>query len=127
VLIKIDPAAAVHASYRSAGHAKMKTILFDSLDEAGARKLTGCKVIDESGEAVGTVDGLWMDSSSHRVEFVGVKNSSFSGKVRVIHARDAQIIEEGCLLKIRYPAALIKQAPSFFFRSRTCADAKMRK
>ena len=63
--IKIDPAAAVHASYGSAGQAKMKTILFDSLDEAAARKLTGCKVIDESGEPVGTVDGLWMDSSSH--------------------------------------------------------------
>jgi sporulation protein YlmC with PRC-barrel domain len=60
----------------------MKTILFDSLDEAGARKLTGCKVIDESGEPVGTVEGLWMDSSSHRVEFVGVKNSSFSDSAR---------------------------------------------
>ena len=94
-------------------HAKMKAILFDSLDEAGARKLTGCKVIDECGEPVGTVDGIWVDSSSHRVEFVGVKNSSFAGKVRVIHARDAQIIEEGCSLKLRFPAALIKQAPSF--------------
>ena len=113
MLIKIDPAAAVHANYGSAGQAKMKTIPFDSLDEAGARKLTGCKVIDESGEPVGTVDGLWMDSSSHRVEFVGVKNSSFAGKVRVIHARDAQIIEDGSLLKLRYPAAVIKQAPSF--------------
>jgi sporulation protein YlmC with PRC-barrel domain len=113
VLFKIDPAAAVHTSHRSAGQAKMKTIFFDSLDEAGARKLTGCKVIDESGEPVGTVDGLWMDSSSHRVEFVGVKNSSLSGRVRVIHARDAQIVEEGCLLKLCYPAALIKQAPSF--------------
>jgi sporulation protein YlmC with PRC-barrel domain len=94
-------------------HAKMKAILFDSLDEAGARKLAGCKVIDECGEPVGTVDGIWVDSSSHRVEFVGVKNSSFSGNVRVIHARDAQIIEEGCSLKLRFPAALIKQVPSF--------------
>ncbi len=49
----------------------MKKILFDSLDEADARKLNGCKVVDESGKSIGTVDGLWMDSTSRRVEFVG--------------------------------------------------------
>lgn len=61
----------------------MKMILFDSLDEAAARKLAGCKVVDESGQSVGTVEGLWMDSTSRRVEFVGVKSGSFSGKVHL--------------------------------------------
>jgi sporulation protein YlmC with PRC-barrel domain len=91
----------------------MKTILFDSLDEAGARKLAGCKVVDESGKSIGTVDGLWMDSTSRRVEFVGVKSDSLSGKVHLVTAGDAQIIEEGYLTKLRYPAALIAKAPSF--------------
>ena len=92
----------------------MNTILFDSLDEVEARKLTGCTVIDQRGESVGTVDGLWMDSTSHRVELVGIKSCSFSDKVHVIPARDAQIIEEGNSIRLRYPAALIKKAPSFF-------------
>ena len=87
--------------------------MFDSLDEAAARKLDGCKVVDESGESIGTVDGLWMDSTSRRVEFVGVKSDSFSGKVHLVTAGDAQIIEEGYLVKLRYPAAVIAKAPSF--------------
>ena len=95
------------------GKAKMKTILFDSLDEVDAQKLTGCTVIDESGELVGTVDGLWMDSTSHRLELVGIRSSSFSDKVHVLPVRDGQIIEEECLIKLRYPAALIKKAPSY--------------
>jgi hypothetical protein len=91
----------------------MKTILFDSLDQVDALKLSGCAVIDEYGESVGTVDGLWMDSTSRRVEFIGVKSSSFSDKVHVMPAREAQIVEEGHLIRLSYPAALIKQAPSF--------------
>jgi sporulation protein YlmC with PRC-barrel domain len=91
----------------------MKTILFDSLDEVGARKLAGCQVVDESGKSIGTVDGLWMDSTSRRVEFVGVKSDSLSGKVHLVTAGDAQIIEEGYSIKLRYPAALIAKAPSF--------------
>jgi hypothetical protein len=91
----------------------MKTILFDSLDEPSARKLAGCKVVDERDKVIGTVDGLWMDSTSHRVEFVGVKSNSYSGKVHVVPARGAQIIEEGDLKKLRYPAELIANTPSF--------------
>jgi hypothetical protein len=46
----------------------MKIMMFDSLDEDRARQLAGCNVTDDSGKPVGTVDGLWMDSSSRRVE-----------------------------------------------------------
>jgi len=92
----------------------VKTILFDSLNEEGARKLAGCKIVDESGEPVGAVDGLWVDSTSHRLEFFGVKSRAFSGKVHVIPAKDAQLIEGESLVRLRYPAALIKKAPSFF-------------
>lgn len=91
----------------------MKTILFDSLNEAGARKLAGCKIVDESGEPVGAVDGLWVDSTSHRVEFFGVKSRLSSGKVHVIPARDAQIVEGESLVRLRYPAAVVNKAPSF--------------
>jgi len=92
----------------------VKTILFDSLNEEGARKLAGCKIVDESGAPVGAVEGLWMDSTSHRVEFLGVKSKLFSGKVHLIPARDAQIIEGESLIRLRYSAALVKKAPSFF-------------
>jgi len=48
---------------------------FDSLDENKARQFTGCKVIDQSGESVGTADGFWMDPSTRHAEFLGVKSS----------------------------------------------------
>src|ERR1700760_1830614 len=93
----------------------MKTILFDSLGEAEARKLDGCKVIDESGESIGTVDGLWMDSTSRRVELVGIKADWGCGKVHLVPAVKAQIIDEGSLMvKLCYPAELIAKTPSFF-------------
>jgi sporulation protein YlmC with PRC-barrel domain len=91
----------------------MKTILFDSLGEAEARKLDGCKVVDESGESIGTVDGLWMDSTSRHVEFVGVKSNSLSGKVHLVPAAEAQIVEEGYLTKLRCRTELMANAPSF--------------
>jgi hypothetical protein len=88
----------------------MKTKMFDSLDEDGARKLVGREVIDESGETVGTVEAFWMDPSTGRVEFVGIKCSWLSGKVHVVPAGDAQVTEHH--LRLRFPGALIKKAPT---------------
>ena len=94
----------------------MKKILFDSLDEADAQKLNGCKVVDESGKSIGTVDGLWMDSTSRRVEFVGVKSDLSAGKVHLVPAGEAQIVEEEYSIKLPYPAELIAKVPSFSSR-----------
>ena len=91
----------------------MKTQMIDSFDEDEAREFTGCKVIDESGEPVGTVDGFWMDPSTHRVAFLGVKSSWLSGNVHVVPARDAQFAEQDNLVKLGYPTAFIKKAPTF--------------
>lgn len=91
----------------------MKTILLGSLGEAEARKLDRCKVVDESGKSIGTVDGLWMDSTSRHVEFVGVKSDSLSGEVHLVPAGEAQIIEEGHLIKLRCRTELIANTPSF--------------
>jgi sporulation protein YlmC with PRC-barrel domain len=88
----------------------MKTKMLDSLDEDGARKLVGREVLDESGETVGTVEAFWMDPSTGRVEFLGVKCSWLSGKVHVVPAGDAQVTEHH--LRLRFPGALIKRAPT---------------
>ena len=92
----------------------MKTQRFDSLDEDGGRKLSGQKVVDQDDESVGTVDGIWMDPSTHRVAFVGVKTSWLPGKVQVVPAGDVEVVNEGELIKVGYPAAFVKKAPSFF-------------
>ena len=66
----------------------MKIQSFDALDEDGGRKLSRHKVIDQDDESIGTLDGVWMDPSTHRVAFVRVKTSWFPGKVLVVPAGD---------------------------------------
>src|ERR1700751_2846016 len=62
----IDPKGAPASNQGNTKRTKMKIRMFDSLGEDGARQLTGCKIIDESGKPIGTVEGLWMDSSTRR-------------------------------------------------------------
>ena len=101
---------------------QMKMQMIDSFDEEKARELTGCRVIDESGELVGTMDGFWLDPSTHRLAFLGVKSSSLSGNVHVVPARDAQLAEQDNLVKLRYPTAFIKKGSNVFSRKRTRAS-----
>jgi sporulation protein YlmC with PRC-barrel domain len=91
----------------------MKTRLFDSLGEDEVRKFTGRQVIDESGEAVGTVRGYWIDPSTHRVTFLGVKSSWLTGDVHVVPASNVQIADERNLIKLGYPREFVKKAPTF--------------
>ena len=91
----------------------MKTYSFDALDEDRARKFIGCKVIDETDELVGKVDGLWMDPSTHRVAYLGVKSSWLSRNVHVVPAGNVQITEEGSITMLGYPSAFVKNAPAF--------------
>jgi sporulation protein YlmC with PRC-barrel domain len=84
--------------------------MFDSLNNVAAPDLPGRQVIDESSEAIGTVDGVWLDPSSQRVEFVGVKSSWLSGKVHVVPAAVVQLVEGR--LRLPYPTAFIKRAPA---------------
>jgi hypothetical protein len=91
----------------------MNMQMIDSLDKDEPREFTGYQVTDESGESVGTVEGFWMDPSTHRVAFLGVKSSWLSGNVHVVPARDAQLVEQDNLVKLGYPMAFIKKAPAF--------------
>ncbi len=84
--------------------------MFDSLNNVALPDLFGRQVIDEGSEAIGTVDGAWLDPSSQRVEFVGVKSSWLSGKVHVVPAAVVQLVEGR--LRLPYPTAFIKRAPA---------------
>ncbi|MBV8140857.1 MAG: PRC-barrel domain-containing protein [Verrucomicrobia bacterium] len=85
---------------------------FDSLDEDEGGKLCGRKVVDPEGEPVGTADGVWIDPSTHRVAYVGVKTSWLPGKVQVLPAGDLEIAGGSELIRVCYPAAFVKKAPS---------------
>jgi hypothetical protein len=90
----------------------MRTEAFDSLDADAAGAFIGCKLVDGSGESVGTVEGFWLDPSTHRVAYLGAKSGWSPGSVHVVPARDAEINEHDNLIVLGYPAAFIKKAPT---------------
>ena len=77
-----------------------------------AREVSGYVVVDDSGESIGKVEGLWIDPSTDGVEFVGVQGEG-SNKVHVVPAAEIQMAENGSTLRIQYPANFIKKAPDF--------------
>jgi hypothetical protein len=90
----------------------MRMQSLDSLSKDAADALAGRKLIDKCGEAVGTVEGFWLDPSSHRIAYFGVKSGWLPGNVHIVPAADAEIDENGCLMAVRHSAAFIRKAPS---------------
>jgi PRC-barrel domain len=74
--------------------------------------LSAAKLVDRYGESVGTVAGFWLDPSTHRVAFLGVKTGWLPGRVHILPAGDVEIEEHGSLIAPGYTAALIKKAPT---------------
>jgi hypothetical protein len=77
-----------------------------------AREVSGYAVVDDKGESIGKVNGLWIDPSTDGVEFVGVQDGG-SAKVHVIPAAEIGIAENGSTLRIQRAAHFIKKAPEF--------------
>jgi len=77
-----------------------------------AREVSGYAVVDNRGESIGKVDGLWIDPSTDGVEFVGVQDGG-SAKVHVVPAAEIQMAENDATLRIQYPANFIRKAPKF--------------
>jgi hypothetical protein len=84
---------------------------FSFLDRAAAQEFVGRTVVDPRGESIGVMDGFWLDPSTLRVAFIGVKSSSFPRKTHVVPAADSQIQENGTI-RVSYAAECIKEAPT---------------
>ncbi|HYY28287.1 MAG TPA: PRC-barrel domain-containing protein [Chthoniobacterales bacterium] len=91
----------------------MKTRKLDTLSAQDASKLLRCIVLDASGEKIGTMQGFWIDFSTHQIAFIGVKSGSFSRNVRAVPARSAHIQEDGKAIVLEYSKDVISNAPSF--------------
>jgi hypothetical protein len=107
----VDPSARRYANDRKPQSLrKMKR--FDSISGEAADAFTGRKLVDQSGELVGLVEGFWLDPSTHRIAFLGVKSGWLPGNVHIVPAGDVGIEDHGSLTVRAYPAAFIKKAPT---------------
>jgi PRC-barrel domain protein len=88
----------------------MKAQEFSFLDRAAAEELIGFKVVDRQGQSIGTMDGFWLDPSTLRVAFIGVKSSSFPHKTNVVPAAGSRVEENG-FIRVDYSRECITESP----------------
>lgn len=85
----------------------IKTMTSDSLEA-----IIDFKVVDETGAAIGSLHSLWSDPGTGAVEFIGVKTGWLFGRNHVAPADGAELDEKLSVLRLPYPEAFIKEAPS---------------
>jgi uncharacterized protein (TIGR02271 family) len=84
---------------------------FDDVNDQTFQSLLGRKVIDDRGDTIGTLDALWTDEASGKVEFLGVKTGWLLGKTHVVPARGVEIHDDR--IRVPYDVQLVKDAPSY--------------
>ena len=75
--------------------------------------LLGLQVIDKVGDPLGTVDALWSDHATGRLEFIGVKTGWLSGALHVIPAQGLEHDAARGAILLPYTPAQVRDAPSF--------------
>jgi len=83
---------------------------FSFFDPAVAETFVSCDVVDQQGQPIGAMAGLWLDPSTLRIAYIAVKSSTFPYNCHVVPAVDTQI-EGDDTIRINYPSAYIKRAP----------------
>ena len=86
---------------------------FNSISPEASQNLIDQNVNDESGEHIGTIDSIWSDENTGKLEFLGIKTGWFFGKTHVVPVQGVQFEEGQNSIRVPYPASLIKEAPNF--------------
>ena len=85
----------------------------DLSDSPSTANLLGLEVIDKVGDPLGTVDALWSDHTTGRLEFIGVKTGWLSGALHVIPAHGLERDTARDAILLPYTPGQVKGAPSF--------------
>ena len=83
-------------------------------------QLFGDDVIDNGGNKVGTVDGVWVDDATDQLAFIAVKTGWLFGKNHLMPVEQGQI--QNTTIQVPYSADQIKNGPSFATDAELSAD-----
>jgi sporulation protein YlmC with PRC-barrel domain len=85
----------------------------DSFAEREARGLNGLTVVDERGEKIGSLIGIWIDPSTRQVEFMGLKSSWLFRSTHLIPARNVEVAQGNGMVRVQFSAEFLKGAPRY--------------
>jgi sporulation protein YlmC with PRC-barrel domain len=85
----------------------------DSFTEREARGLIGLTVVDEQGEKIGSLSGVWIDPSTHRVEYMGLKSNWLSRSTHLVPSRNVEAETGDGIVRVQFPAEFLKEAPRY--------------
>ncbi len=86
---------------------------FENLTDQTFHSVIGKNVVDQGGEHIGTLDALWTDEETGKVEFLGVKTGWLFGKTHVVPARGVEIHDDRDQIRVPYETQFVKDAPSY--------------
>jgi sporulation protein YlmC with PRC-barrel domain len=84
----------------------------DSFVEREARGLIGLTVVDQQGERIGSLSGIWIDPATHQVEFMVLKSSWLFRSTHLVPSRSVEV-EPGYVARVQFPAEFLKEAPRY--------------
>jgi sporulation protein YlmC with PRC-barrel domain len=84
----------------------------DAFAEREARGLIGLPVVDQQGEKIGSLIGVWIDPSTRHVEFMGLKSSWLFRSTHLVPSRNVEV-EPGYVVRVQFPAAFLREAPRY--------------
>lgn len=85
----------------------------DSFSASEARGLIGLTVVDERGEKIGSLLGIWVDPSTHHVEYMGLKSSWLFRSTHLIPARNVEVAQGNGVVQVQFSADFLKGAPRY--------------
>ncbi|MBV8098733.1 MAG: PRC-barrel domain-containing protein [Verrucomicrobia bacterium] len=85
----------------------------DSFAEREARSLIGLTVVDQQGEKIGSLSGIWIDPATHQVEFMGLKSSWLFRSTHLVPSRSVEVEAGHAAVRVQFPAEFLKEAPRY--------------
>jgi len=92
----------------------------DSFAEREARGLVGLMVVDQQGGKIGSLCGIWIDPSTHHVEFMGLKSSWLFRSTHLIPARNVEVDQAQRVARVQFSAEFLKGAPRYNPKAELC-------
>jgi hypothetical protein len=85
----------------------------ESFAEREARGLIGLTVVDQQGERIGSLSGIWIDPSTRHVEFMGLKSSWLFRSTHLVPSRSVEVEPGHGVVRVQFPAEFLKEAPRY--------------